>query len=60
MKKFLAMIIMTVLTIGVLIPFNVYAAEVDSVLNDPVWNDYVEQSIQIDKTPGLAVAAING
>lgn len=60
MKKFLTMIIMTVLTIGVLIPFKVNAADVDSVLNDSDWIDYVERSIDIDKTPGLAVAALYG
>lgn len=60
MKKIFAIIIMTVLTIGGIIPFKAYAADVDSVLNDPDWNDYVEQSIDIDKTPGLAVAAVKG
>ena len=60
MKKLFAIIIMTVLTIGGIIPFKAYAADVDSVLNDPDWNDYVEQSIDIDKTPGLAVAAVKG
>ena len=60
MKKLLAMIIMTVLTIVVLITFTAYAADVDSVLNVPVWNDYVEQSMELDKTPGLAVAAVKG
>ncbi|MBO4243345.1 MAG: beta-lactamase family protein [Clostridiales bacterium] len=60
MKKILAMLIMTILTIEVLIPSKAYAADVDSVLNDPDWIDYVERSIDIDKTPGLAVAAVNG
>lgn len=60
MKKLLAIIIMTVFTIVVLIPFTAYAADVDSVLNAPVWNDYVEQSMELDKTPGLAVAAVKG
>ncbi|WP_295067113.1 hypothetical protein [Ruminococcus sp.] len=58
MKKFLTMIIMTVLTIGVLIPFKANAADVDSVLNDPVWNDYVEQSMASMKQAGTAFTMI--
>ncbi|SEH74682.1 hypothetical protein SAMN02910265_02457 [Ruminococcus flavefaciens] len=60
MKKFWAIMIIIVLTIGVLIPFKAYAADADYVLNEPVWKDYVEKSIDIDKTPGLAVAPVNG
>ena len=60
MKKILVMIIITVLTLGANISFPAYAADVDSVLNDPNWIDYVEHSIDVDKTPGLAVAALNG
>ena len=60
MKKILVMIIITVLTLGANISFPAYAADVDSVLNNPNWIDYVEHSIDVDKTPGLAVAALNG
>ncbi|HBB72071.1 MAG TPA: hypothetical protein DCZ71_05635, partial [Ruminococcus sp.] len=49
-----------ILAIGIGMPFTAYAEDADPVLNDPDWNSYVEQSIDIDKTPGLAVAAING
>ena len=60
MKKILAMIIMTVFTIMTAISYTAYAADADSVLNDPEWSGYVERSIGIDKAPGLAVAAVKG
>ncbi len=60
MKRILAMIIMTVFTIMTVISYTAYAADADSVLNDPEWSGYVERSIGIDKTPGLAVAAVKG
>lgn len=51
-------IIFTVITalLGTSSPVN--AEDVGTVLNDAQWNEYIQESIDTDKTPGLAVAAV--
>ncbi|MBR6106850.1 MAG: hypothetical protein IKQ39_02485 [Oscillospiraceae bacterium] len=53
MKKLLTFIV-TVLTIAAVMPVPVCAANADSVMQDAAWTDYVERSMDMDKTPGLA------
>ena len=55
-----AVIVVTVLSLIIGTSLTAYAADVDSVLNDAEWTSYVERSIEIDKTPGLAVVAVKG
>ncbi|MBR3449196.1 MAG: hypothetical protein IKH27_15490 [Oscillospiraceae bacterium] len=60
MKKLLAVLIMTVLTFGAVMPLPADAADLDSVLHGAAWAEYVERSIDLDKAPGLAAAAVSG
>ena len=55
-----AVIVVTVLSLIISTSITAYASEIDSVLNDAEWTSYVERSIEIDKTPGLAVVAVKG
>lgn len=55
-----AVIVVTVLSLIISTSITVYASEIDSVLNDAEWTSYVERSIEMDKTPGLAVVAVKG
>lgn len=41
-------------------PTKALAANKVNVLNDIEWNSFIEEKIEQDKTPGLAVAVVNG
>lgn len=41
-------------------PFKAYAASVEDVLDNDEWISYVEESIAVDKTPAVSVAAVKG
>ncbi len=58
MKRFLTIILMTALTLSTAMP--VHAAEPDDAMHDAAWTEYAERSIEMDKTPGLSVAAVCG
>ena len=45
-----AMIFSTTLT--------VHAADAETVLNDEEWNKYIEESLSLDKTPGLSLVTV--
>ena len=60
MKKLLTVLMMTVPAFGAVMPFPADAAALDPVLHDASWGDYVERSIELDKAPGHAAAAVSG
>jgi len=55
-----AVTVITVLSVIIGMQMPAYAAETDTVLNDKEWISYIERSMDTDKTPGLAVAAVKG
>ena len=60
MKRLLCSIIMTVLTAGSVMPVPADAADPDTRMQDDAWIRYVEQSAELEKVPGLTVAAVKG
>ena len=60
MKKTLTSLIAAALTAGAVMPFPAYAGDTESVLHDEDWSNYAEQSIRLENTPGLSVAAVSG
>ena len=48
------------LALPILIAAPLQASASDSVLDNPEWNAFVEEKIELDNPPGLAVAVVNG
>ena len=57
-KKFIAAALALPMIIAS--PMRASANEAEEYLNDPNWNAFVEEKIQQDSTPGLAVAVAKG
>ena len=62
MKQLLKITVITITLLSFILgtAMTAYAADINDILNDNEWTDYIERSIETDKTPGLAVAAVKG
>lgn len=59
-KKMITRVIAGTLALSMLMAAPLRASASDSVLDHPEWNAFVEEKIELDNPPGLAVAVVNG